>query len=129
MTAQRFTISTSGRDHISAPRRNKRGRISTSYFKDLILIYVLVNGFYKPTNFKDYVESLNVLDQEDWKQMPTRHYVEWKHYSDAAKQQLFETGLLTETGQGRFEIPPHKFGGVLNRVSSYVERVTSQAQS
>ena len=124
MITQKFMLSPTGRNYISAPRRNKRGRISTTYFKDLILIHVLVNGFYEPANFKDFVESLNVLQQADQKQMPTRHYVEWKHYSDRAKQQLFDKGLLAGIENGRVMIPLHNFGAARSAVSCYDEEVT-----
>jgi hypothetical protein len=96
-----------------------------AHFKDLILIFALTRGHYSPADFKNWVESLKILTDEDWIQMATRRYVEWKHYSDAAKQQLLRTGLLIKFKSGRFIVPTQKLHEVLTYAHDFIELLHS----
>src|SRR5579862_2629004 len=81
-----FTLSARGLIYISCGDLNLAGQTTTPYFENLILIYVLaVKGYYRPSEFKSWVESRSLLAPEDWDEMPTRRYCDWKHHVDAAK--------------------------------------------
>ena len=85
---------------VPEPDRNGKGRLSFSYFKELIVYYVQEHGQYKPAGFKAFVETLGILSKKDWERMPTRKYAEWKHNVDAAKQGLLRDGTLIQGNGG-----------------------------
>jgi hypothetical protein len=114
-----YEINSKGEKYINNPLRNQEGRIRTNYFKDLILIYIFVNGIYKPFEFKEYVQSLGILKNKDWELMTTRNYSIWKHHIDAAKQELRQ--ILVENQDGTFSISEKKFNDAYNKVSDYIE--------
>jgi hypothetical protein len=124
-----YILSPSGQKFIRNPTRNKNGRTSTSYFKDLILVFVFLDGSYVPTKFKRFIELFDLFAKPDLHLMPTRSYVEWKHYVDAAKQQLLNKGVLVEIGNGQFVIAPELVNEVHSRISGYIEPATSQSIS
>lgn len=117
-----------GESFIKNPRRNYQRRITTSFYKELITIYLLLFNEYKPKQFKEYVQSLSILDSVDW----DRHdngYERWKHYIDEAKQQLLEKdGLIEKIAQGNFIIPPVKKRILLEKYSKYFEDIFSPTQ-
>ena len=99
-----FKINSKGLAFINNPQRNKDGRISTRFFKNMIVIYCIEKGKYNPNIFKKYISSLNILNKQDKELMPTRNYPEWKHYIDAAKQELIESKILIEEKDGIFAL-------------------------
>jgi hypothetical protein len=105
--------------------RNKKGRISTLYFKNVILIFIFTNGDYEPARFKAFMELFDVFARPDRDRMPTRPYVEWKHYVDAAKQQLLNGGTLVEDGNGRFKIAAERADEVFKQTAGYLEAVAN----
>jgi hypothetical protein len=124
-----YTLSSSGQKFIRNPARNKNGRISTSYFKDLILIFIFLDGSYTPAKFKRFVEMFGLFAKPDLHLMPTRPYVEWKHYVDAAKQQLLIKRVLVEIKSGQFVIAPEKIDEAHKGISDYIEPAMSQSSS
>ena len=124
-----YQIDSKGKTYISNPSRNQDGRIRTNYFKNLILIYMIVkNERYKPSKFKEYVESLDILNDEDRELMPKprNYYPIWKHYIDAAKQGLFERqGILAKNivlgkPDETFSISDKKFNDAYIKISDYI---------
>ena len=119
-----YQIDSKGKTYISNPSRNQDGRIRTNYFKNLILIYMIVkNERYKPSKFKEYVESLDILNDEDRELMPKprNYYPIWKHYIDAAKQGLLERqGILAKNPHGTFSISDKKFNDAYIKISDYI---------
>lgn len=97
-------INSKGLAFINNPQRNKDGRISTSFFKIIIIIYCIEKGKYIPNSFKKYISSLNILTKKDKELMPTRNYPEWKHYIDAAKQELLDSEILIKEENGIFTL-------------------------
>ena len=118
-----YRLNPAGQEYIRHPERNKKGRIGTGHFKNVILIFIFTNGDYEPSRFKAFMESFGIFARPDRDQMPTRSYVEWKHYVDAAKQQLLNKGILVEKGAGRFEISLGKVEQIFRQVSGYLEIV------
>ncbi len=120
-----YQINSKGETYISNPSRNQHGRIRTNYFKNLILIYMIVkNERYKPSKFKEYVESLDILSDEDRELMPKprNYYPIWMHYIDAAKQGLLERqGILARNPHGTFSISDKKFNDAYIEISDYIE--------
>ena len=118
-----YQINSKGETYITNPPRNQHGRIPTNYFENLILIYMIVkNERYKPSKFKEYVESLDILNDEDRELMPTRNYYIWKHHIDAAKQGLFQRqGILAKNPHGTFSISDKKFNDAYIKISGYIE--------
>ena len=119
-----YQINSKGKTYITNPPRNQHGRIRTNYFKNLILITMIVNNErYKPSKFKEYVESLDILKDEDRELMPKprNYYPIWKHYIDAAKQGLLERqGILAKNPHGTFSISDKKFNDAYIRISDYI---------
>jgi hypothetical protein len=116
-----YTLSSSGQKFVRNPARNENGRISTSYFKDLVLIFIFLDGSYTPAKFKHFVEIFGLFAKPDLHLMPTRPYVEWKRYVDAAKQQLLIKQVLVEIRSGQFAIVPERIGEIYKRISDYIE--------
>lgn len=119
-----YRINSKGKTYITNPLRNQKGRIRTNYFKNLILIYMIVkNERYKPSKFKEYVESLDILNDEDRELMPKprNYYPSWKHYIDAAKQGLLQ--ILVDHQDGTFSILDEEFDGAYSKISGYIELV------
>jgi len=119
-------INSNGRRYISNPPRNKDGRIPTRYFKNVIIMYVFEKGKYKPSEFKDYIESLDILNDRDWDQMTTRDYPKWKHYIDRAKQQLLDSQVLFKNHNKAFFIFDQKPDKIYNEISKYLEKSEAQ---
>jgi hypothetical protein len=118
----KYRLTAKGRQYISTPKRDSRGRASANYFKKLILLFVIQNGSYQPSIFKKYVETLNFLTDADVEYMTTRQYVEWKHNIDSAKDQLEKQhGFLAKAADGSFVIPAEKFTEALHQVSDLIE--------
>ena len=124
-----YQINSKGETYITNPPRNQHGRIRTNYFENLILIYMIVkNERYKPSKFKEYVESLDILNDEDRELMPKPrdYYPIWKHYIDAAKQGLFQKqGILAKNivlgkPDGTFSISDKKFNDAYIKISDYI---------
>ena len=84
-------------------------------------MYVFEKGKYKPSEFKDYIESLDILKDKDLEQMATKGYLEWKHYIDRAKQQLLDNQVLVENYNGTFSISDHKLDKTYNEIFKYLE--------
>ena len=82
-----------------------------------------MNGNYEPARFKAFMELFDVFARPDRDRMPTRPYVEWKHYVDAAKQQLLDSQTLVEDGNGRFKIAAERVDTVFKQVGVYLEAV------
>jgi Sel1 repeat-containing protein len=129
MAKPTYILSPSGQKFIHNPTRNKNSRINTSYFKDLILVFVFLDGSYVPAKFKRFMGLFDLFAKPDLHLMPTRPYVEWKHYVDAAKQQLLNKGVLVEIAKGQFVIAPELVNEVHSRISSYIEPAVSQSSS
>jgi CheY-like chemotaxis protein len=121
MFKPKFKLSSLGQEHFGKPRRNKAGRIRTSFFQESILIFAFLHGRYEPAEFKNFVAAFDILATPDREQMRTREYFEWKHYVDAAKQQLLKKQLLVPIGNGRFVIPTGKIAEAFSRVSDFLE--------
>ena len=117
----KYRINSNGRRYIFNPPRNKDGRIPIRYFKNVIIIYIVEKGKYKPSEFKDYVESLDILNDKDWEQMATRNYSKWKQYIDSAKQKLLDDQVLVENHNGTFSIFNQKLNKFYNEISRYLE--------
>lgn len=117
----KYRINFDGRRYILNPPRNKYGRIPIRYFKNVIIMYIFEKGKYKPSEFKDYIESLDILKDKDLEQMATKGYLEWKHYIDRAKQQLIDNQVLVENYNGTFSISDHKLDKTYNEISKYLE--------
>jgi len=115
-----YRINSKGEIYINNPPRNQNGQIRTNYFKDLILIYIFVNGIYKPFEFKEYVQSLGILNNKDREIMTTRNYPIWKHYIDAVKQVLLKQ-ILVKKQDRTFSISDEKFNDAYNKISDYIE--------
>lgn len=114
-----YQINSKGEAYISNPPRNQHGRIRTNYFKNLILIYMIVkNERYKPSKFKEYVESLDILNDEDRELMTTRKYPIWEHHIDRAKQELLQ--ILVDNQDGTFSISDKKFNDAYIKISDYI---------
>jgi len=126
-----YQINSKGKTYITNPPRNQHGRIRTNYFENLILIYMIVkNERYKPSKFKEYVESLDILNDEDRELMPKprNYYPIWKHHIDAAKQGLLERqGILAKNPHGTFSISDKKFNDAYIKISDYI-RVIKQSK-
>jgi hypothetical protein len=120
-----YRLSPAGKKFIRNPTRNKNGRISTSYFKALILVFIFLDGSYAPSKFKRFIESFDLFAAPDLHLMPTRPYVEWKHYVDAAKQQLLTKRVLVEMGSGQFVIAPEMVNEIHNQISDCIEFISS----
>ena len=118
---RKYRINSNGRRYIFNPHRNKDGRIPTRYFKNVIIMYIFEKGKYKPSEFKDYIESLDILNDRDWDQMTTRDYPKWKHYVDRAKQQLLDNQVLFENHNKKFFIFDQKLDKIYNEISKYLE--------
>ncbi len=116
-----YQITSKGEKYINNPPRNQDGRIRTNYFKDMILIYIVENGAYKPFEFKEYVQSLGILNDKDRELMPTRNYPIWKHHIDAAKQGLEQ--ILVKNQDGTFSISDKKFDDAYNKISNIILKV------
>lgn len=122
-----YQINLNGKKYINNPPRNRNGRIRTNYFKDLILIYIIVgNRKYEPSKFKKYVQSLGILNSKDWELMTTRNYPIWKHHIDAAKQELLQ--MLVENRDGSFSILNKKFNKAYNKISDYISVIEPPKQ-
>lgn len=119
----RYKINSNGKKYISNPARNEDGRIPTPHFKNMITMYTFEKGKYTPSEFKNYIESLNILNDKDWEKMATKDYPKWKHYIDAAKQQLLKNQILVKNQDGTFSIFPQKLDETYNKISDYVETV------
>ncbi len=117
----KYRINPDGRRYIFNPPRNKDERIPIRYFKNLIIMYILEKGKYKPSEFKNYIESLDILNDKDWEQMTTRNYSKWKHNIDRAKQQLLNNQALVENHNGTFSIFDQKLDKIYNKISKYLE--------
>jgi len=117
----KYKINSDGQRYIFNPPRNKDERIPIRYFKNVIIIYVFEKGKYKPSKFKDYIESLDILNDKDREQMATRDYLKWKHYVDRAKQQLLKDQVLAENYDGTFSIFDQKLDKIYNEFSKYLE--------
>ncbi len=117
----KYRINSNGSRYIINPTRNEDGRIPTSYFKKVIILYIIENRKYKPSEFKSYIESLDILNDKDWEQMTTANYPKWKHYIDAAKQQLFKNQILAEIQDGTISISEQQQDKIYNNISDYVE--------
>lgn len=117
----KYRINSDGRRYTLNPPRNKYGRIPTRYFKNVIIMYIIEKGKYKPSEFKDYIESLDILNDRDWDQMTTRDYPKWKHYVDRAKQQLLDNQVLFENHNKKFFIFDQKLDKIYNEISKYLE--------
>lgn len=117
----KYRINSDGRRYIFNPPRNKYGRIPIRYFKNVIIMYIFEKGKYKPSEFKDYIESLDILKDKDLEQMAKRGYLEWKHYIDRAKQQLLDNQVLVENHNGTFSIFDQKLNKIYNEISRYLE--------
>lgn len=117
----KYKINSDGRRYIFNPPRNKDGRIPTRYFKNVIIMYIFEKGKYKPSEFKDYIESLDILSDKDREQMATRNYSKWKHYIDRAKQQLLKNQVLVENHNGTFSIFNQKIEKAYYEISKYLE--------
>ena len=117
----KYRINPNGRRYIFDPSRNEDGRIPTRYFKNVIIMYIFEKGKYKPSEFKDYIESLDILIDRDWDQMTTRDYPKWKHYVDRAKQQLLDNQVLFENHNKTFFIFDQKLDKIYNEISKYLE--------
>jgi len=118
---QKYKVNSDGRRYIFNLPRNKDGRIPTRYFKNVIIMYIFEKGKYKPSEFKDYIESLDILSDKDWEQMATRNYSKWKHYIDRAKQQLLKDKVLAKNHNGTFSIFDQKLNKIYNEISRYLE--------
>ena len=117
----KYRINSDGRRYILNPPRNKDERIPIRYFKNAIIIYIFEKGKYNPSEFKDYIELLDILNDKDWEQMATRDYPKWKHYIDRAKQQLLINQVLVENHNGTFSIFGQKLDKIYNEFSKYLE--------
>ena len=117
----KYRINSDGRRYILNPPRNKYRRIPTRYFENVIIMYIIEKGKYKPSEFKDYIESLDILNDRDWDQMTTRDYPKWKHYVDRAKQQLLDNQVLFENHNKTFFIFDQKLDKIYNEISKYLE--------
>jgi Predicted restriction endonuclease len=118
-----YQINPKGEKYINNPLRNRNsGQIRINYFENLILIYMIVkNERYEPPKFKEYVKSLNILNDKDQKLMPTRNYPIWEHHIDAAKQSLFQKQeILAENPDGTFSISDKKFNDAYTKISDYI---------
>ncbi len=82
-----------------------------------------MNSDYEPTRFKAFMKSFDVFARPDRDRMPTRPYVEWKHYVDAAKQQLLNSQTLVEDGNGKFKIATERVDAVFKQIGDYLEAV------
>lgn len=114
-------INSNGKIYILNPPRNKDGRIPIRYFINAIIMYIFEREKYKPSEFKSYIDSLNILNNRDWDQMTTRHYPKWKHYIDRAKQQLLKDQVLAEHNDGTFFISDQKLDKIYKEISKYLE--------
>lgn len=117
----KYEINSNGRSYILNPPRNEDRRIPTSHFKNVIIIYIFEKGKYKPSEFKDYIKSLGILNDKDWESMTTRNYPIWKHQIDAAKQGLLGNQVLAENQDGTFSILDKKSNDAYNKISNYIE--------
>ena len=101
---KRYNISAEGLDYLNKPSRNRNGHINVDYFKEAIIIYCIVYGYYIPNMFKAFIESLNILNNRDVEKMRTLQYPVWKHHVDAAKQQLLEKKILIDNTNDSFSL-------------------------
>lgn len=117
----KHSLTTQGYNYILNPPRNKKGCIRVAYFRKVILIYMLsVKDTYIPDEFKKYIQSLNILKDNDKIFMNTRDYPVWKHYVDRAKQQLLDNKYIYETDK-KFRLSSTKISQVYNEISDYIK--------
>lgn len=117
-----YVMTNNGQEYIFSLPRNKKGCITIEYFRKVILIYMLsIKEAYIPKEFKDYVESLNILDDNDKIRMTTRNYPIWKHHIDRAKQWLLDNKYICEK-DGKFYISSAKIVKIHNELSAYIKR-------
>ncbi len=118
-----YQITSKGKNYINNPLRTQDDQIRTNYFENLILIYMIVEDErYTPPKFKKYVQSIGILNDKDWKLMPTKNYSKWKHHIDSAKQKLFEKQkILAKNPDGTFYISDEKFNDAYTKISDYIE--------
>lgn len=117
----KYRINSAGRRYIFNPPRNKDGRIPIPYFKNVIVMYIFEREKYKPSEFKGYIESLDILNDKDCEQMTTRGYSKWKQYIDRAKQELLDNQLLVENYNKTFSIFDQKLDEIYKEISRYLE--------
>lgn len=117
-----YQLTLEGEAFIQNPQRNHNGHIRTDFFRTLILIYLFVkNEKYSPREFKMYVESLNILKDEDYQLMGTRDYEIWKHHIDAAKQSL--RSLLSQNLDSTFSLKENISDNALKEIIDFVHIV------
>lgn len=114
-------LNSKGENYLNNPPRDRIGRIESSYYKNAIILYLLINEKYIPQEFKNYIESLNILKDKDWELMHTRNYPKWKHWIDAAKQQLLIGQILMKNPDGTISISNQKLNEILKEFSNYIE--------
>ncbi|MDD2890228.1 MAG: HNH endonuclease [bacterium] len=119
----KYKINSKGIEYILTPSRNAAGRITIGYFKEVIILYIFKEGKYKPSEFKEYIKSFNILNNVDQQPMPTKNYPEWEHYIDRAKQELLNNKILKKDSDETFSISELKLEEVYNRVLKYLELV------
>ena len=118
----KYSLTTTGHMYLLNPSRNKRGCITVKYFRNTILIYMLsIKEAYRPEEFKNYIESLGILDEADEVLMTTRNYPIWKHHIDRAKQWLLDNQYIYEKEE-RFYISSAKIDKIYNELSPYIKR-------
>ena len=119
----KYSLTAKGYDYILKPPRNNRGCVTVKYFKGVILIYMFsVKETYIPNEFKDYIQSLNILEKDDRVLMNTRDYQLWKHNIDAAKQWLLNNKYIYGVNN-EFRFSPTKIDQIYNEISNYIEKL------
>ena len=119
-----FGLTNEGIQFIRNSERGRDGLITTSFYKKLILIYLLCeNPIYEPDLLKDnYVELLKILNHNDRRLMKTRNYPIWKHRIDSAKQSLLN--FLTNNQNGTFSISDKHLTDAYALIIDYVAPLT-----
>ena len=114
-------LNSKGFEYLKNPKRNSNGRINTTYFKKTIILYILREGKYKPSKFKEFITNLNVLKNKDMDLMNKRPYKEWKHLVDAGKQNLLKAKVIKENQDKSFSIVFSKTNQEFNKYHSYFD--------
>ena len=72
--------------------------ISTTFFKEAIILYCLTEGrgIYVPSEFYDWYLGFRTLTPNDEEKMRKRNWPKWQNRVDAAKQQRMVRGELEE---------------------------------
>ena len=69
-------------------QRDSEGRLKVPFFVAALQAYMEFKGQYKPQEFKEHIEAMEILTDADW-ELENNGYAKWKHRVDRAAQKVF----------------------------------------